>query len=78
MNTKIGTQDPIQDQIDELIVSIMKQRKKLKITQTKLARMSGVPQATISRIESFSTQPNLKTLVRLGTAMGMRINFECI
>lgn len=78
MNKTINTQDPIQDQIDELIFKIMKRRKKLNITQTELASMSGVPQPTIARIESFSNQPNLKTLVRLGTAMGMRIDFECI
>ncbi len=72
----LNKNDVIQDQIDDLIFHLMKTRKMSKITQVKLSQMSGVPQTTISRIESFSTVPTLQVLIKMANAMNLSLVFE--
>lgn len=72
----LNTKDVIQDQIDDLIFHLIKTRKKNKITQMKLSQMSGVPQTTISRIESFSTVPTLSVLLKIANALELSLIFD--
>lgn len=72
----LSTKDVIQDQIDDLIFHLIKTRKKNKITQMKLSQMSGVPQTTISRIESFSTVPTLSVLLKIANALELSLIFD--
>lgn len=72
----LNTKDVIQDQIDDLIFHLIKTRKKNKVTQIKLSQMSGVPQTTISRIESFSTVPTLSVLLKIANALELSLIFD--
>lgn len=65
--------DVIQSQIDDIILELIKTRKKKKITQTQLSKSTGVPQATISRLESFSTVPTLNLLLKLCSALNLKL-----
>jgi Predicted transcriptional regulator with C-terminal CBS domains len=48
-------------------------RRRAGVTQRELARRSGVPQPTISRIEAARMSPTLDTLVPLMGACGMEL-----
>lgn len=69
MEDYLNTKDIVQEQIDDLIVNLIKARKKNKITQVKLSQMTGIPQTTISRLESFNTIPTLQILIRIANAL---------
>ena len=46
-------------------MTILKYRKKSNLTQEQVSEQSGISRTTISRIESFSIQPDLKTLMQI-------------
>lgn len=73
MEDYLNTQDVIQDQIDDLIFELIKVRKKNKITQIKLSQMTGIPQTTISRIESLNTIPTLPILMKIINALNFSL-----
>ena len=49
---------------------IHKARNDLGISQLDLSEMSGVPQKTISRIETGESIPNFKTIIKLAKSLG--------
>lgn len=51
-------------------------RKSSGMTQKQLSEKTGIAQADISKLESGSANPSLRTLQRLATGMGMRIKIE--
>jgi len=53
-------------------------RKERGLTQCELATLSGVAQAEISRIENCAILPTTQTLLRITSALNMRINFELL
>lgn len=73
MEDYLNTQDTVQDQIDDLIFGLIKARKKSNLTQIKLSQITGIPQTTISRIESFSTTPTLPILMKMANALNLSI-----
>lgn len=66
-------EDVIQDQIDDIILELIKERKKNKITQVQLSKSTGIPQATISRLESFNSIPTLQILIKISNALGLSL-----
>lgn len=55
---------------------IHKARSDLGISQIALSKLSGVPQKTISRIETGESIPNFKTIILLAKALDKEIVFE--
>lgn len=51
-------------------------RKEQKLTQQALAERCGIDQAEISRIERGDASPTLGTMVRVLSALGLRLAFE--
>ena len=51
-------------------------RKSSGMTQKQLSEKTGIAQADISKLESGSANPSLRTLHRLAAGMGMRIIIE--
>ena len=70
---KLKNDDVIQDQIDDIIVALIRERKRQKITQIKLSKMTGIPQATISRMESFASIPTLHIILKLSKALDLTL-----
>lgn len=54
--------------------SIKKNRERLGWTQTKLAQESGVSQTYISEIEAGKSQPTIKVLRKLASAMNISVS----
>lgn len=71
--------DSIQGERD-LSMALSDYRVKHDISQKELSKLTGVPQADISRMESLDANPSLKTLAKLAKGMGkkVRIIFEDI
>lgn len=51
-------------------------RKSSGMTQKQLSEKTGIAQADISKLESGSANPSLRTLQRLAAGMGMRVKIE--
>lgn len=51
-------------------------RKDQKLSQQELAERCGIDQAEISRIERGSASPTVGTMVRILSALGLRLAFE--
>ena len=51
-------------------------RKNSGLTQKQLSERTGIAQADISKLESGSGNPSLRTLQRLAAGMGMKIKIE--
>lgn len=66
----------VQDQIDDLIFELIRERKRKRITQTDLSIRTGIPQATISRLESFKSTPTLQVLITLSNALGFSLSLK--
>lgn len=69
----LNIENQVQDQIDDIILELIKKRKQNKLTQTSLSRLTGIPQATISRIESFNSIPTLQILIKIANALGLTL-----
>ncbi len=65
--------DPYEEKIKEIIFKIIKTRKSKKITQQKLAEVTGLPQTTISRMECFKVVPTLNLLIKICDALDLKI-----
>ncbi|MGN1281916.1 MAG: helix-turn-helix domain-containing protein [Succinivibrio sp.] len=65
------------DEIEELstiIGTMIKQRHELDLSQRELAEICGIPQSSIARIESGITSPNLSTLLKIFSKLGLRFS----
>jgi transcriptional regulator with XRE-family HTH domain len=61
---------------DEIAYQLRSARKKRKLTQPELEKISGMKQSAISRIEQASySRWNFKTLLRLADALDVRMRF---
>ena len=64
--------------IASIVGEIVRQRKTLGISQRELARLCGIPQSSVARIESLKTTPNLDTLVKITNSLGLEIKISSI
>ena len=69
------TSDNLKEIKEQLIMELLKTRKKAKVTQVQLSNMSGLPQATISRFESLERDMTLQTLIKYAEALNVEISF---
>lgn len=71
----------LMEEIDELtaVVSAMiEKRNALGISQRELAKLCGLPQSSIARIESGKTTPKLDTLLKIMHPLGLKIKLVSI
>jgi len=57
----------------QIIGELLRTRKEKGLTQAELKDISGVNQPTIAKIESGKVDPQLSTLIRLLTPLGMTL-----
>lgn len=57
---------------------LLNMRKNSGLTQKELAEKSGIPQKTISRIETGKDIPNIKTIIRLVDSLNKKFEFKII
>ena len=59
-----------------IIQAMIDARKSSGLTQKQLSEKTGIAQADISKLETGSANPSLRTLHRLAAGMGMRVKIE--
>lgn len=59
-----------------IIQAMIDARKKNGLTQQQLAERTGIAQADISKLETGSANPSIRTLQRLAAGMGMTLKIE--
>ena len=57
---------------------IARKRGEENLTQEQLADVTGIHQTNISKLESGTANPSLRTLKRLAAGMGMRLKLEFV
>lgn len=57
----------------QIIQAMLDARKEYNLTQKDLAKITGIGQADISRIEHGNANPSINTLYRLAKGLGMRL-----
>lgn len=61
-----------------VVQTLMEARIKVGLTQKQLSEKTGISQADISRIERGIANPSLKTLQRLASALGKKIQIDFV
>lgn len=61
-----------------VVHAIQETREKLQITQTELARRTGIDQGDISKLERGTRNPSLKLLKRLARGLGMELKISFV
>lgn len=62
----------------QIIRAIIEGREEKHMTQKQLAEATGIAQTDISRLESGTANPSLRTLKRLAAGMGMVLKVEFV
>lgn len=62
----------------QIIRAMLEGRDKLNLTQKDLAKLSGITQADISRLENGNANPSIRTLKKLATAMNMVLDIRFV
>ena len=62
----------------QIVRAMLEGRERADLTQQELARVTGITQADISRLENGTANPSLRTLKRLASGMGMRLKVDFV
>lgn len=60
--------------LSQIVKAMVEQRNALGLSQRELAALCGIPQSSVSRIESFKTVPNLDTLLKIFQQLGLKLS----
>lgn len=63
---------------DQIVRAIIEGREENHLTQDQLAKVTGIHQTNISKLESGAANPSLRTLKRLAAGMGRKLRLEFV
>ena len=79
-NIKLTNEDKeyfkFSDMVNEIIIQLITRRLSLNMSQRDLAKITGIKQPMIARIEKFESVPRLDTIVKMAYALGLSITFK--
>lgn len=58
--------------------AMMKARLEKNMTQTQVAKVAGIDQADVSRVENGIGNPKISTLRRIANSLGMEVRFDLV
>ena len=58
--------------------AMMKARLEKNMTQTQVAKIAGIDQADVSRVENGIGNPKISTLRRIANSLGMEVRFDLV
>lgn len=76
VKSNITALDDIDKKEIEIIGAITAKRMLLKLSQRDLAKLTGIKQPAIARMESFRAMPKLRTLIIIAKALKLEIKLE--
>lgn len=66
-------EQPIYTDWQAIVAAIVNRRRQLHLSQKQLAQLTGVSQATISRIEQMDTRVNLEAALKVLRSLGLQL-----
>lgn len=63
---------------EQIVRAIIEGREENQLTQNQLAHATGIHQTNISKLESGTANPSLRTLKRLAAGMGRKLKLEFV
>lgn len=63
---------------EQIVRAIIEGREENHLTQNQLAHATGIRQTNISKLESGTVNPSLRTLKRLAAGMGRKLKLEFV
>ena len=57
-----------------IVSTIIEKRNELGMTQRELARICGLPQSSVARIESCTVKPKVETLIKIMIPLGLTLS----
>ena len=73
-NPEIGKDIDEAEVLSKIVGAMIEQRHNLELSQRDLAELCGIPHSSVARIESGKTSPNLSTLLKIYSKLGLSIN----
>ena len=73
-NPEIGKDIDEAEALSQIVGAMIEQRHNLKLSQRDLAKLCGIPHSSVARIESGKTSPNLSTLLKIYSNLGLGIS----
>ncbi|MBE5900911.1 MAG: helix-turn-helix transcriptional regulator [Lachnospiraceae bacterium] len=77
-NPEIGKDIDEVEEISVIVGAIIQQRHNLELSQRDLAKLCGIPQSSVARIEAGKTVPNLSTLLKIFNQLGLSFSVKPI
>ena len=62
----------------DLADQYVRMRKDMKLTQEQVSRRSGIPRSNIARFESGRYNPSLELMVKMASAMGLKVQIQLV
>ncbi len=75
-NPEIGKDIDEVEAISKIVGAMIERRHDLELSQRELADMCGIPHSSVARIESGSSTPNLRTLLKIFRELGLNLVAE--
>ena len=72
-NPEIGKDLDEVEVISHIVGAMIERRHEMHLSQRDLANLCGIPHSSIARIESGKTIPNLSTLLKIFSELGLRL-----
>ena len=73
-NPEIGKDIDEIEALSKIVGAMIEQRHNLDLSQRELAELCGIPHSSVARIESGKSSPNITTLLKIYTQLGLSID----
>ena len=64
------------EEISTIVGAMIQQRHNLELSQRDLAELCGIPHSSVARIESGKSTPNLSTLLKIFSQLGLSLTVQ--
>ncbi|WP_288313166.1 helix-turn-helix domain-containing protein [uncultured Eubacterium sp.] len=61
------------EELASIVGAIIEKRNELGLSQRQLAKICGIPQSSVARIETLKITPNLDTLLKIMQHLGLKL-----
>ena len=66
------------EELASIVSAIIEKRNTMGISQRELAKLCGIPQSSVARIEAYKTTPNVDTLIKIMYPLGLKLTVSTI
>ena len=77
-NPKIAKDVDEVEALSRIVGTMIEQRHNLHLSQRELAELCGIPHSSVARIESGKSSPNLTTLLKIFSKLGLTISIQSV